>query len=154
MVEDGLWVVFLLNGRVLVPTMAKTKAGFYMGIEPVELAETHEPAAVEQAVIHAVTRGNPSIPTPAGGKNFPKSPLLKYTKLKSLSTFDKLAKSWSLSKRHGAYLIVPDRLREDAEGGKEEDMERGEAIPAEVPLEAVVHRFVSRVLGSDDRKPG
>ena len=58
MIEDGLWVVFLLNDQVLVPTMAKTKAGFYMGIEPVEVASTRDRVAVEQAIVRAVERRN------------------------------------------------------------------------------------------------
>src|SRR5271169_626713 len=149
MVEDGLWLVFLLKEQALVPTMAKTKAGFYMGIEPVEAVGSHDHAALEQAIIRVVQRGNPSVPTPPGGAKFPKSVLLKYAKLKSISSFDKLAKTWQLSKREGAYLIVPYRPRKDR--GKEEDTERGEAIPAEEPLEAVVRRLVHRALEPDGR---
>jgi hypothetical protein len=146
MIGDGLWLVFLLKGQVLVPTMAKTKAGFYMGIEPVEVVAPPDQTALEQAIIRVVKRGNPSVPTPPGGANFPKSPLLKYAKMKSISSFDKLAKSWKLSKREGAYLIIPYRARNDS--GAEEDAERGEAIPAEEPLETVVRRLVHRVLES------
>lgn len=147
MVEDGLWLIFLLKEQALVPTMARTKAGFYMGMEPVEVVDAHDPAALEQAIIQVVKRGNPSVPTPPGGAKFPKSVLLKYAKMKSISSLDKLATSWQLSKREGAYLIVPYRLRKDK--GKEEDTERCEAIPAEVPLEAVVRQLVHRVLESD-----
>jgi hypothetical protein len=150
MVEDGHWLVFLLKDRALVPTMARTKAGFYMGIEPVEVVDPDDPGALEQAIMRTVKRGNPSVPTPPGGAKFPKSVLLKYAKMKSISSLDKLATSWQLSKREGAYLIVPYRPRKDS--GKEEDTERGEAIPGDMPLEAVVHRLVHRVLGWDRGK--
>jgi hypothetical protein len=146
MVGDGLWLVFLLKGQALVPTMAKTKAGIYLGIEPVEVVAPPDQTALEQAIIRVVKRGNPSVPPPPGGANFPKSPLLKYAKMKSISGFDKLAKSWKLSKREGAYVIVPYRARKDS--GAEEDTERGEAIAAEEPLETVVRRLVHRVLES------
>jgi hypothetical protein len=126
--------------------MARTKAGFYMGIEPVEVVDARDPAALEQAIIRAVKRGNPSVPTPPGGAKFPKSVLLKYANMKSISSFDKLAKSWNLSKREGAYLIVPYRHRRDR--GQEEDAERGEAIPGHVSLETVVRRLMSRALKS------
>jgi hypothetical protein len=145
MVEDGHWLIFLFEEKVLIPTMARTKAGFYMGIEPVEVVDAFDPAALEQAVIRVVKRGNPAVPTPAGGAKFPKSVLLKYARIKSISSFDKLAKCWQLSKRQGAYLIVPYRPRKDK--GQEEDMERGEAIPADVPLERVVRRLISRATG-------
>jgi hypothetical protein len=144
MVEDGSWLISLFKEQVFIPTMARTKAGFYMGIEPVEVVDVRDPAALEQAIIRIVKRGNPSVPTPPGGAKFPKSVLLKYAKVKSISSFDKLAKSWNLSKRDGAYLIVPYRPRKDT--GQEEDTERGEAIPINVSLETVVRRLISRVL--------
>lgn len=144
MVEDGLWLVFLFREQILVPTIAKTKAGYYMGIEPIEVVDSHDHQAIEQAIIRTVKRGNPSVPTPPGGTKFPKSPLLKYAKMKSISSFDKIAKGWKFAQRDGAFLIVPYRPRTDR--GQEEDTERGEAIPAEVSLEAAVHRLVQRVL--------
>jgi hypothetical protein len=146
MVEDGFWLIFLFKGQVFVPTMARTKSGFYMGIEPIEVVEAHDQAAAEQATIRAVKRRNPSVLTPSGGAKLPKSPLLKYAKMKSISSFDKVAKSWKLAKREGAFLIVPYRPRKDT--GQEEDTERGEAIPADVPLETVVRRLISRALES------
>jgi hypothetical protein len=97
MLEDGHWVIFVFKEQVFVPTMARTKAGFYMGIEPVEVVDARDHAAVEQALMRAISRGNPSIPTPVRA-TFPKNPLLKYAKLKSDSSFDKQTKSWQLSK--------------------------------------------------------
>ena len=144
MIEDGFWLVFLFKEQILVPTMARTKAGYYMGIEPVEVVDSHNQEAIEQAIIRSVKRGNPSVPTPSGGVEFPKSPLLKYAKMKSISSFDKMAKSWKFAKRDGAFLIVPYRPRIDR--GQEEDTERGEAIPAGVPLDTAVHRLVQRIL--------
>jgi hypothetical protein len=143
MVKDGLWLVFLFKEQVFVPTMARTTAGFYMGIEPVEVVNALDRAALEQAIIRVVKRGNPSVPTPTR-TTFPKSPLLKYAKMKSISSFDKVAKSWKFSKRDGAFLIVPYRHRKDT--GQEEDTERGEAIPGDVPLETIVRRLINRVL--------
>jgi len=144
MIEDGMWLVFLLRKQILVPTMAKTTAGYYIGIEPVEVVDSRDRYAAEQAIIRSVKRGNPSVPTPPGGARFPKSPLLKYAKMKSISSFDRIAKSWKFAKRDGAFLIVPYRSRTDR--GQEEDTERGEAIPGGTPLDAAVHRLIERVL--------
>ena len=125
--------------------MARTEAGFYIGIEPVEVVDVADRVALEQAIIRVVMRGNPAIRTPARA-DYPKSVLLKHAKVKSLSSFEKLAKSWKFSKREGAYFIVPYRRRKDS--GAEEDLERGEAIPAGEPLEEVVRRLVRRALKS------
>jgi len=119
-----------------------------MGIEPVEVVDVRDQAELERALVRAVRRGNPTVPTPSRG-SYPPSPLLKHSKVKSLSTFEKLAQSWKLSKRDDAYFIVP--YRPHKEGGSEEDVERGEAIPADKPLEAVVHRLVDRALASDEQ---
>lgn len=146
MVHDGFWLVILRKGHAFVPTMAKTKAGFYMGIEPIEVVDAHDQVALEQAIIRTVKRGNPSVPTPSRDVYSRESALLKYAKVKSRSAFEKFAQSWKLSKREGAYFIVPYRRRQDS--GSEEDMERGEAIPADVPLEDVARRLVRRALGS------
>jgi hypothetical protein len=147
MADSGHWTLILFKGQALVPTMARTAAGFYIGIEPVETVDARNRTAVEQALMRAIGRGNPSVPTPSR-TDFPKNPLLKYVKLKSDSSFDKLSRSWKLSKHDGAYLIVPYRLRRDT--GKEEDVEHGEAIPASAPLEEVVRRLVRRALESED----
>ena len=146
MTETGFWLLILRKGQAFVPTMARTEAGFYMGVEPVEVVEARNHAAVEQAMVRAVSRGNPSVPTPTRA-NFPESSLLKHAKVRSLSSFEKSAKSWKLSKRDNAYFIVPYRPRKDQ--GVEEDIERGEAIPADEPLESVVRRLVNRALESD-----
>jgi hypothetical protein len=145
MLEDGLWLIFVFREQVFVPTTARTKAGFYLGIEPVEVVAARDRAAVEQALMRVISRGNPSIPTPVRA-TFPKNPLLKYAKVKSDSSFDSQTKSWQLSKRDGAYFIIPHRPRKNR--GKEEDTERGEAIPAAVPLETVVRRLIGRALES------
>ena len=145
MTDSGHWLLFLFKGQALVPTMARTEAGFYMGIEPIEMVDVRDHDAVEQALMRAISRGNPSVPTPSRA-NFPRNPLLKYAKVKSDSSFDKLTKTWQLSKRDGAYFIIPHRSRKDR--GKEEDVERGEAIPADKPLESVVRRLVCRALES------
>ena len=147
MADRGLWLLVLRKGQAFIPTMARTTAGFYMGVEPVEVVDARDRTALEQALIRVVNRGNPIVPTPSR-TNYPEDCLLKYAKVKSLSTFEKLARSWQLSKRDGAYIIIP--YRPGKYGGAEEDVERGEAIPAEEPLEVVVRRFVNRALESTD----
>ena len=139
--KDGFWLLILRKGKAFVPTMAQTEAGFYIGIEPVEVIDATDRQGLEQALIRAVNRGNPVVPTPTRDK-FPEDPLLKHAKVKSLSTFEKSAQSWKLSKREGAYLIAP--YRPGKHGGSEEDVDRTEAIPEEEPLEYAVHRLVER----------
>lgn len=129
---------------VLVPTMGRTDAGFYIGIDPVEVRDSTDRAGAEEAMLRTVERGNPMIPTPTRN-NFPDPVVLKYANVKSLSTFEKAAKSWKLSKNDRGYIIAPYRLRRDA--GADEDTENEEQISEDVPLREVVHRLVQRALG-------
>ena len=145
MTDDSLWLLFLRKGQAFIPTMAKTEAGFYMGIEPVEVIDVTNREELQQALIRVVKRGNPVVPTP-GRDNYPEDPLLKHAKVKSLSVFEKSAKSWKLSKREGAYLITPYRPSDG--GGAEEDLNRTEAVPVEESLESVVQRLVRRATNS------
>ena len=39
MLKDGLWMLVLRKGQAFIPTMAQTEAGFYVGIEPVEVVD-------------------------------------------------------------------------------------------------------------------
>jgi hypothetical protein len=110
-------------------------------VSPIEAIDATDRLAVEQALIRAVSRGNPVVPTPARD-NYPEDPLLKHAKVKSLSTFERSAQSWKLSRREGAYLIAP--YWPSKEGGAEEDVDRTEAVPGEERLESVVHRLVER----------
>lgn len=146
MVKDGLWVLILRKGQAFIPTMAQTEAGFYMGIEPVEVVDANDQNAIEDAIVRAVERGNPVVPTPTRD-NYPEDPLLKYAKVNSISAFEKLSQSWKLSKRGGAYFITPYRPLKS--GGSEEDTDRTEALPAVgESLASVVHRLVDRATKS------
>jgi hypothetical protein len=140
-IKDGFWMLTIRKGHAFIPTMAQTEAGFYMGIDPVEVVDASDRKAVVDAVLRAIARGNPRVPTPTRD-NFPEDVLLKYANVKSLSTFEKLAQTWKFSKRQGAYLIAPYRPLKS--GGSEEDPERTEAIPTEEPLETAVQRLVER----------
>lgn len=86
--RDGFWLLILRKGRAFIPTMAKTDAGFYMGIEPVEVVDASDHSGLQEALIRSISRGNPSVSTP-GRDNYPEDPLLKHAGVKSLATFEK-----------------------------------------------------------------
>lgn len=140
MPKTGLWLLFVFKGKAFVLTMAKTEAGFYMGVEPIDVVDLADKVELEKAIIAAIQRGNPSVPTPPR-EGFPE-PILKYAKVRSIAAFEKQSKCWKLSFRDNAYLIAPYRL--SRHGGSEEDTIRTEAIPDDIPLEKVVRRLIER----------
>ena len=145
--QNGFWMLIVRKGKAYVPTMARTEAGFYLGMEPIEVVDTADRQEVENAVMRAITRGNPVVPTPSRD-SYPPDPLLKSANVKSLSTFEKSAQRWQLAKRQGAYEIVPYKSVKPA--GALEDREQTELVPDSEPLPVVVHRLVERALGSMD----
>ena len=141
MVKDGMWLLTIRKSQAFVPTMARTQAGFYMGIDPVEVLDVSDRKAIEKAVVRVVTQGNPTVPTPTRD-SFPEDPLLKAAKVGTLAAFEKSAQTWKLSKNYRGYSISPYRIGKH--GGSEEDPVRTEAIPEHEPLEQVVRRLVER----------
>ena len=143
MLRDGYWMIVLRKGKVFVPTMAQTEAGYYQAIEPVSIADESDSNSIHEAVMEAVERGNPRIPTPMRDDH-KEYVLLKHAGVKSLSTFERLARTWKLSKRGQNFLIAP--YRPGQFGGSVEDLGRQESFPDSVPLSEVVRRLVERAL--------
>ena len=80
---------YLRKGTAFVPTMAKTEAGYWMGIEPVDVRNVESPEALQSMLLAAINRGNPVVRTPTRD-NFPRPIMERYCGLKSLSAFDAL----------------------------------------------------------------
>jgi len=81
---------YLRKGTAFIPTMAKTEAGYSMGIEPVDVQKVESPEALQALLIAAIKRGNPVVPTPTRD-NFPRPLMERYCGLKSLSAFERTA---------------------------------------------------------------
>jgi len=126
-----LWQLYLRNGTVYVPTVAQTEAGFYMDIEPVNVVSANDSEALQRAIMEAMSRGNPIIPTPTRAAS-PKPTVLKYSKAKSWSAFEKQASNWTIVEKACNYQI------NRAEGVPIED---GKTIPRKLSLCRLVPRL-------------
>jgi hypothetical protein len=142
--KDGFWMLVVRKGKAFIPTMARTDAGFYIGMEPVEVVDATEREEVENAIMRAITRGNPPVPTPSPG-DYPKSPPQERAKVKSPSAFERSAQRWKLSRHGGTWEIVPYKRVKPA--GAVEDRDLMEVPPDSEPLPTVVRRLVERALG-------
>jgi hypothetical protein len=143
MVKNGYWMFIFRKGRVLVPTMAKTEAGFYVGVEPVHVLDEWDSEGIESAIVAAVERGNPRIPTPNRNEYGPDI-VLKHAGVRSRDVFNRLARTWNLSLKDGMFQISPSRP--GRYGGAEEDLDRQETISHTVPLHEVARRLIQRAL--------
>jgi hypothetical protein len=142
--QDGFWQLIVRKGQVLIPTMARTEAGFYLAVEPIVVVDSRNFDAVAAAFLDAIHRGNPIVPTPSRD-NYPPSLLLKYSNAKSLPAFEKSAQRWKLGRYSAEYAVVP--YRPGRNGGSEEDVGSRETFSIAEPIESVVGRLIERALG-------
>jgi hypothetical protein len=140
-----MWEIYIRKGIAYIPTMARTEAGFYLAVEPVEVASVGDKAALEQALVRTISRGNPIVPTPTRA-NFPQPVLLSHAKVKSWSTFAKSARGWSIAKENDVFVISPYHLA--VRGALEEDSAAKEAFPQSTPVVSVVQRAIERITQS------
>lgn len=104
--RDRIWTVYVRGDRVIVPTTGKTEAGYYLDIEPVQVASLADNQAVAHALGETMRRGNPIVPTPLR-KNFPIPAVLRPAGVRSWSAFMKKARAWSIEQCDGSYTLVP-----------------------------------------------
>lgn len=101
--------VYLRNGTVYVPTMAKTEAGFYMNVEPVAVVAVSNGEGLRTAFREVMTRGNAVIPTPKRN-SFPSPLLPKYAGVKTDRAFIQGTSHWAIDERDGNYQIIGYRV--------------------------------------------
>ena len=130
---------YLRKGTAYVPTMAKTQAGYWLGIEPVDVERVTDAEALKRVLLKVIGRGNPIVPTPSR-EHFPPDVMRRYCGMRSFSAFERTAQLWSISQSADSYVIYAWHRSEKYRGAWEEDQERKTIIPAEASLEEIVRR--------------
>jgi hypothetical protein len=145
------WHIYVRKGMVFVPTVARTEAGFYMDIEPVEVAAAADLGAIQLAVKSAVARGNPRVPTPTRA-TFPKPVVLKHAAVKSWSAFERGSLCWVLHESKGIFQIIPQRKAADGRGWVD-DGDQIESLQAGTNIEEFAKRVAELIQSSAARTP-
>jgi hypothetical protein len=130
---------YLRKGKAFVPTMAKTQAGYWMGIEPVDVQAVDSPEALQTLLLAAIKRGNPLIPTPTRD-SCPRSVMECHCGLKSLSAFERTASCWAISQHDSDFHIYEWRRSERYRGAREKADETEVILPRNTPVEKVTMR--------------
>lgn len=141
-----LWHLYLRNGTVYMPTVARTEAGYYLDIDPVEVVPAADSENLQSTIGKALSKGNPVAPTPTRA-TFPKPVVSKYAKVKSWSAFEKGTLVWSIVENSGNYQIEPHRKAPDK--GWEDDPTRIEHLPPGTTLEEVAQRVAAMIRLSE-----
>jgi len=140
---------YLRRGIAYVPTVAKTQAGYWLGIEPVDVERVSDAEALKAVLLRAISRGNPIVPTPSR-EHFPRDVMRRYCGMRSFSAFERTTQLWSISQHGDEYVICPWRRSERYRGAWEEDDERRATIPAGMSLQEVVGKAAELAFLSRD----
>lgn len=104
------------SGRVFVPTLAKTDAGFWLEVDPVEQAPTSDVSSIAAALLGCTSRGNPAVQTPPRSA-FPDWVVLKHANKKKQRDFENEYRLLSIEHTIGnAYLIRNHSRSKDLRG--------------------------------------
>lgn len=104
--------VYMKNGTVYVPTVAKMSDGFYRDIEPVAVVAVSNTEALRQALSDAIARGNPGA-SMLPRRQWPQPVVLKYAGEKSWSSFEREMSLFGLEEKSGVFSIIGKRKKPD-----------------------------------------
>jgi hypothetical protein len=130
---------YLRNGVAFIPTEAKTEAGYWLAIEPVDVAPVANAEALHHLLLKSIGRGNPVVKTP-NRQNFPQEVMRRYCGMKSLSAFERTAALWAISTRDDSYVIYRWRRSTKHPGAWEEDRDHMTILPLTTPMEGVARQ--------------
>jgi hypothetical protein len=129
---------YLRKGTAFVPTHAKTLAGYWLAVEPVDVRKVESPEALQSILLAAIKQGNPVISTPTRN-SFPRPVMERYCGLKSLSAFERTAACWAIADHDGQFHIYEWR-RSERQRGREKADETEVILPGDMPIEMVALR--------------
>jgi hypothetical protein len=100
-----LWHIYMRKGICFIPFVAKTKAGFYLDIDPVKVVKLDDLQLLTLAIEQAMAAGNPIIPTPSRSK-FPKPVILKPAGVKNWGEFVKQGACFTIIRQENEFVIL------------------------------------------------
>ena len=124
---------YLSRGLAFVPTMARTEAGYWLAAEPVVVQRVETVETLQNLLLDALARGNPTVPTPAR-RSFPRPVMERCCGEKSLAAFERTATCWSVSRDACEYRIYEWRRSARYRGAREQDRESEIRLPVETPV--------------------
>ena len=141
---------YLWSERVIIPTVARTEAGFYTDIEPIAVLEIKETTLLKESMLAVLSRANPEIPTPTRAEA-PGSVVLEALELKKWAAFEKKAVLYMVHKRDEA-IIVYGTGRGD-NGMWTEKKSREKLFSADTPVSEIFEYVLGDMLEQPESSP-
>ena len=131
--------VYLRQGVVYMPTVARTDAGFYMNVEPVAVVPVSNTDGIRSALHELMARDATVIPTPKRNE-YPPSLLPKYAGVKTDRAFMQGTAHWAVDEKEGDYRIIGYRVHKD--GYWVQDAAQKIVLPTGSTIENVVEQMI------------
>lgn len=135
------------TGDVLVPTVAKTEAGFWIEVEPVERASLNDVSSVSAAIRNAFGRVEIVVPTPTRSA-FPKPVVLRHANVDSWISFEKQYSQVSIVQDPDGHYMIEAYRRALGGIGVEVDLDRTKLFSESLSLDGVIEELISSMQGS------
>jgi hypothetical protein len=130
--------------------MARTEAGYWMAVEPVDVRIVETPTDLQRVLLTTIKRGNPRVPTP-DRDNFPRPVMERHCGLKSLSAFERAATLWAISGDSAEYRIYEWRRTQKHMRGREKAVETEVKLLPDAPVEYVALRAAELAMAIGTR---
>ena len=137
----------LRSGVVYIPTSGKVHDGYYIHMDPVEVAPVSDRSSLRKALSAALARGNPIFPSSESRNG--ESPVLKYAPFETMKDFQDGAVQWSLVKKDGRFEIRA--WKAVRQGGFNPDPSRHETFPAGTDQSVACERIINLLQASAAR---
>lgn len=137
----------LRSGVVYIPTSGKVHDGYYIHMDPVEVAPVSDRPRLRKALSAALARGNPIYPSSRSRNG--ESPILKYAPFETMKEFHEGAVLWSLVKKHSRFEIRA--WKPGRQGGFDPDRSRHETFPAGTDQSVACERIIDLLQASAAR---
>ena len=132
------------SGDVVVPTIVKTEAGYWLNVEPVEHASLHDLQSLIEAVNRVAARCGQVVPTPPR-QSLSKPVVLAHSGLKSQRDFEKKFDQISILRSFEGNFSIQ-RYRAAPEGaGRVADPDTSATFPPEVSLDQLIREFAETI---------
>ncbi|HEX6911716.1 MAG TPA: hypothetical protein VF142_15040 [Longimicrobium sp.] len=98
--------IYHVGDRWLIPTLARTRAGFYLEGEPVEVLSAPPADDLATALLRVQERGNRTVPTPSRNR-VPPPVVHGHAGIQTEREFERQARHWALEWSAETVALVP-----------------------------------------------
>ena len=141
---------YLRKGRIYIPTQARTKAGYWTGVDPVEVVPADDAVLIRAAFHRTLSRGNPRVSTPLR-RDPPVFSMLSLAGVKSWVAFEKGAHHWRLTRIDRDWTI---HVLKKAPRGWESDETLDITFPPGTDFDAVIDWLIMAMKQAELDPPG